>query len=129
MVMKRSKYQQSSPNNLGLKVGQLEKTREKLMEAILEYKNQLQSKILIQNMSSQEKGKMTITLDAINDLGQQLNTQNQAEGSLVLAITSLNAILMMHNEINELKYEIYLLNDKLSEKQNVAATNSVEPSE
>lgn len=96
------------------RLADLEKAREELMEKLLQYKEVLNSKVLMSNRTELEKRDVSTLTNAINAAAVELDNRNLGEGSMTLNVAALNAILMLHGQINELRWLLYGLQKKIN---------------
>lgn len=98
----------------------LEKVREKLMESLESYKKILDDTFLLENKSALEKKGISDNLNNIIARATSLNSVSAGEGDAIINMALLNALLIVNNNLNTLKYEVYYLSEdikKLAEKQ------------
>jgi len=94
---------------------QLEKAREQLAEVIDSYIKFLTDKTLPKNRSLKDRERQTQVLGSLPSLAAELNRKNVEEGSMVVASTCLNSVLVLRDETNKLRYENYFLNSRVDE--------------
>lgn len=104
----------------------LEDTRNRLINFLLEYKNMLGQTTLLQNMTQQEKINTTKLLESINTSAIDLNNRNVGEGTLALGVSALNCILLLHEEINQLKYHNFYLTKRIEQLENKKEVSKTE---
>lgn len=119
--MAKSKFRgANNPSEAARRNADLERSREKLMEAVMAYKDLLSETILLANRTQPEKKALNDLLADLNKLSLEVDTRNVGEGSRVLSSAALNSILLLHDEINQLKFHNYYLTkrvEELEEKQ------------
>jgi len=121
MVKGKSKYadyeraqaQAGAASDAARRHRELESAREQLMQKLMGYKDLLNDKVLMSNRSELEKKEIQGLLGAINVFSSELNDKNVGEGSLTLAVAALNAVLILHGQINELRWRQYEMHKKL----------------
>lgn len=99
------------------RMSELEDAREELMEKLLKYKDVLNSKVLMGNRTELEKKEISALTNAINVAAVNLDNKNLGEGSMTLNVAALNAILMLHGQVNELRWLLYGLQKKINESE------------
>lgn len=97
------------------RAAELEKSRERLAEALDQFIKFLTDTTLPENRSVSEREQQTKLLASLPRLGSDLNKRNLEEGSMVIASTCLNSILVLRDEINKLKYQNYFLKKRVDE--------------
>lgn len=113
-MQRKSKYRQ--PVNVAdenRRLQELEDVREELMGALLKYKNLLSDKVLLANKTEMEKKEMQSVLTAISNLASNLNEKNVGEGNMTVSVAALNAILVLHGQVNELRWRMHSLYNKV----------------
>lgn len=93
----------------------VEKARNSLHVAIDKYRKILKDSTLPKNKDKQSKEHQMQMFSDINHFATELELINVGEGFMTLAITALNSIVVMHDEINELKFQNYMLHKKILE--------------
>ncbi len=63
----------------------------------------------------------------LNHFATELELVNVGEGFMTLAITALNSVILIHDEINELKFQNYMLHKKVVELSKPAVELPTEP--
>ncbi len=91
----------------------LEEARRRLQEAILIYKDLLTSNTLASNRSTEEIEKRNQLIFSLNNLAGELDFLNVGEGMMTLNLTALHSIMMLKDEINDLKFQNAYLNKKV----------------
>lgn len=115
--MGTSKYKgiENSTNEVGRRNSLLERSREKLMNAIIEYKKILESTTLLANLTQPEKKKMSELLNQINNLTLEVDMHSVGEGNRVIGSTAINTMVLLKDEINQLKYHNFYLTKRVEE--------------
>jgi hypothetical protein len=110
---------EAAPQNLtpSQRLAELEDAREELMEKLLKFKEVLNSKVLMANRTELEKREISTLTNAINSAAVELDNKNLGEGSMTLNVAALNAILMLHGQVNELRWLLYGLQKKVNEAE------------
>lgn len=91
----------------------LEAQRKSLQTLVLEYKEFLRGTQVAANRTVEENRKRTDVLYKINDETGKLEFLNEGEGLMTLCITALNSVLLLKDEINDLRFQNAVLNKKI----------------
>jgi hypothetical protein len=91
----------------------LEAARRTLQTLVLEYKDLLQLTQLASNRSTEDNRNRQQLLFKVNDAAGKLEFENAGEGLMTLCISSMHAILILKDEINDLKFQNAILNKKI----------------
>lgn len=91
----------------------LEKTRSALQALVLEYKELLQKTQLAANRSTDENRSRHKLIVDIHDFAGQLEFANAGEGLMTLCIAAMHSILVIKDEINDVKFQNAVLNKRL----------------
>jgi hypothetical protein len=91
----------------------LENTRDQLMQHLLEFKKILGKPTLIQNLTQPEKQAISKLMEDINSTAIDLSNKSLGEGALVMGTAALNSILLLHEEINQLKFHNFYLTKRV----------------
>jgi len=97
---------------------ELEKSRNELAVLLDQYITILTDKTLPENRSVQDIEAQTKLMDGLPKIASELNKRNVEEGSMVIASTTLNSILVLKGEINKLRYQNYFLNKEMKDLGN-----------
>ena len=108
---------------------EIENVREQLFKDIESYRKLLNDQVLLGNKSELEKRNVDGLLKSISGLSVELNEKNIGEGGLTLAVSALNAILILHGQINELRWRLYETHKKVQALTEEKAEDKVEPTE
>jgi hypothetical protein len=95
-------------------VNKLEKARDNLHNALAAYRSLLKDTTLSDNKGHKEKTLQMQVFSDLNQMAGDLEVLNMGEGLLSLTITSLNSILTLRDEINQLRFQNFMLNKKLN---------------
>lgn len=93
----------------------IEDVRDELYRGVSEYRALFADKRLPDNRSPKDKEYRSNLFAKLNDLAGELNNYNLPEGTTALAITALNQVLMMRDEMNKLEYQNAVLNKKIKD--------------
>lgn len=91
----------------------LEKSRQGLQAAVLEFKELLQKTQLASNRSTEDNRHRQGVIISAHDLAGQLEFLNAGEGLMTLCVTALHSSLLLKDEINDLKFQNAVLNKRL----------------
>lgn len=127
MQNKRSKYAnlgQRAPQGQdksisGQDLKDLERVRDGLMENLLKYKELLESKVLLSNKTEMEKKELKTIVSVLGQYASELDTKNIGEGSSTLNAAALNCILLLHGQVNELRWRVYELHKRIDDIEGV----------
>lgn len=113
----KSKFEKrkDSARDEARRAAELEKARNNLAEGLDQYIKFLTDKTLPENRTMGDRDTQTKVLNGLPKLATELNKRNIEEGSMVIASTCLNSILVLRDEINKLRYQNYFLNKKVDE--------------
>ena len=115
---RRSKYEGRNPNtarDMANRLGELEKSRERLGVLFQEFIRFLTDKTLPENRSAQDRERQKFVLDNIPKAAADLDMKNVGEGSSVMYSACLNSILIQRDEINKIRFQNHFLNKSLKE--------------
>lgn len=115
--MGTSKYKgmENTTSEVGRRNAALERSREKLMNAIIEYKKILESTTLLSNLTQPEKKKMAELLNQINNFTLEVDVHSVGEGTRVIGSTAINTMIILNDQINQLKYHNFYLTKRVEE--------------
>lgn len=111
--MKNDLNKQNNVRQVAQRNAELENIREGLLNLILEYKAILGKSTLIQNLTQPDRQKLGKLMEGINSMATELSNKNLGEGALVLGAAGLNSVLLLHEEINQLKYHNFFLTKRV----------------
>lgn len=117
---RKSKYAGKNPNDVrgaGKRLGELEKSREKLGLLFEEFLKFLTDKTLVENKSIKDQDHQKVVLDSIPKVAAELDSRNVGEGSQVVYSACLNSILVQRNEINRIRFQNHFLNKVVKEQK------------
>lgn len=110
------------------RMANVEKSRDKLHRSVNSYRALLKETKLPEAMTQKDKDQQMQVFAQLNEFAGELNSKNAEEGTMALAITALNSVLVMRDEINNLKFQNLMLHRKieslgkeLAAKQEVAS--------
>lgn len=95
----------------------LEDAREALFQKIIEYKDLLKSKVLMSNRTDMERQRISELTQEINTAAFDLDGKNFGEGTLTLNAAALNSIVLLHGQINELRFHLHDAKKTIEELQ------------
>lgn len=107
------------------RVNKLEKSREALHLAVSGYRALLLDKTLARNRLEADRANQMRIFSELNRTAGELEGDNLGEGLMSLAITALNSIINVKDEVNNLRYEQAMLYKKIVALE--AAAIPVEP--
>jgi hypothetical protein len=113
---KTSKYGRrfnSKPADEGTRLGELEAARAKLGGLIQTYANLLANTTLAENRTTQEREAQKGLLLSMLPAAGELDEKNVLEGTHSLLAAVINASVLLHDQLNKLKYENFILNQKI----------------
>lgn len=91
----------------------LEASRKELQSLVLRYKDHLQKTELASNRTVADSRDRQQLLHGLNDSAGKLDFLNAGEGLMTLCISSLHSILLLKDEVNDLKFQNAVLNKKI----------------
>jgi hypothetical protein len=110
----KSKYKATeNPSDVGKRNAQLERSREQLMGAVVKYKELLDDTVLLSNRTQPEKKALSDLLYDLNNFALEVDTRSVGEGSRVIGSTALNSLLLLSDQLNQLKYHNYYLTKRI----------------
>lgn len=109
------------------KSAELNAAKDKLTQAVLEYRGLLKDTTLPRNQSQDQKKYRNRVLHDLNSYAGDLEELNVGEGIFSLAFLALHSIVLMNDEINELKFNNFMLYKKVKALQ--AAQGQTEKAE
>lgn len=117
---RKSKYEGRNPNtarDTAKRLGDLEKSRERLGLLFEEFVKFLTDKTLPENRSAKDRERQKFILDSIPKAAAELDMRNVGEGSQVVYSACLNSILVQRDEINKVRFQNHFLNKALKEQK------------
>ncbi len=92
---------------------ELEEARKKLQKAVLAYKDLLQSNVLSSNRTMEDNERRNNLIFSLNSLCGELDFLNAGEGLMTLNLAALHSLLLLKDEINDLKFQNAYLHKKI----------------
>jgi len=103
------------------RVAGIEKARNDLHGAVNAYRVLLNETRLSSAKTQKDTDQQMSVFSRLNEHAGTLNTKNAEEGTMVLSITALNSILLLRDEVNNLKFQNLMLHKKIAKLEEVAA--------
>lgn len=108
------------------RVNRLEVAREALHAAVNGYRGLLRDKTLSSNRTEKDRDAQMNVFVSLNKGAGDLETENAGEGLLVLAITALNSVILLKDELNIVRYDQAMLYKKFLALEATVKTAPVE---
>jgi hypothetical protein len=116
---KRSRWANHNPNSAkeeAQRSAELEKARDALGSLLESFIKLLTSKTLAKNRTRKERDYQKDLMSRIPLSAAELDVRNVKEGSMSIFTTAMNSLLVLRDEINNLRFQNYFLNKKVDER-------------